>query len=244
MWQVAIEIAKRAGGDPGKLGLFGPATPPEAVKPQRLIVLESEGWAELDAASKEAFEAQMENLARAGVTLIRRKDNAWVESFEQSIADSNYVCNAITAWENRWYQAALVEQHPNGVSERLKGTVRRALEMRPDDYRALLLKRATAQQCHQMLAPLADAVIMLSCPGPAPLWSGDKPGQPLAPRPTGDSVFNTPSSMLHAPCVTLPLLGVTGMPVGVQLMGQQHEDARMTALARWVQASVPPVVVR
>ena len=244
MWQVAIEIAKRAGGDPGKLGLFGPATPPEAVKPQRLIVLESEGWAELDAASKEAFEAQMENLARAGVTLIRRKDNAWVESFEQSIADSNQVCNTITAWENRWYQAALVEQHPNGVSERLKGTVRRALDMRPDDYRALLLKRATAQQCHQMLAPLADAVIMLSCPGPAPLWSGDKPGQPLAPRPTGDSVFNTPSSMLHAPCVTLPLLGVTGMPVGVQLMGQQHEDARMTALARWVQASVPPVVVR
>lgn len=244
MWQVAIEIAKRAGGDPGKLGLFGPATSPEVVKPQRLIVLESEGWAELDAKSKEAFEAQMENLARSGVTLIRRKDNAWVEAFEQSIADSNQVCNTITAWENRWYQAALVEAHPDGVSERLKGTVRRALAMKPDDYRALLLKRAAAQQCHQALAPLADAVIMLSCPGPAPLWPGDKPGQPLAPRPTGDSVFNTPSSMLHAPCVTLPLLGVDGMPVGVQLMGQQHEDARITALARWMLGHVPPVVVR
>ena len=244
MWQVAIEIAKRAGGDPGKLGLFGPATTPEAVKPQRLIVLESEGWAELDAKSKEAFEAQMENLARAGVTLIRRKDNAWVEAFEQSIADSNAVCNNITAWENRWYQAALVEAHPDGVSERLKGTVRRAQAMRPDDYRALLLKRAAAQQCHQALAPLADAVIMMSCPGPAPLWPGDKPGQPLAPRPTGDSVFNTPSSMLHAPCVTLPLLGVDGMPVGVQLMGQQHEDARMTSFARWILGNVPPVVIR
>ena len=84
-----------------------------------------------------------------------------------------------------------------------------------------------------MAAPVADACITLSCPGPAPLWSGDKPGEPLAPRPTGDPIFNFPSSMLFAPVVTLPLMGVGGMPVGVQLMGQPHEDARMTSLARW-----------
>ena len=114
--------------------------------------------------------------------------------------------------------------------------------MTPEDYRALLLQRAAAQQCHQTLAPLADGIIMLSCTGPAPLWSGDAPGQPLAKRPTGDSVFNTPSSMLHAPCVTVPLLGVDGMPVGVQLMGQQHEDARMTAMARWLLQTIAPVV--
>jgi len=34
------------------------------------------------------------------------------------------------------------------------------------------------------------------------------------------------------------------MPVGVQLMGQQHDDARITALARWLLGAVPPVVVR
>jgi Asp-tRNA(Asn)/Glu-tRNA(Gln) amidotransferase A subunit family amidase len=82
-------------------------------------------------------------------------------------------------------------------------------------------------------ASLADAAITLSCPGPAPLWSGDVPGQPLAPRPTGDYVFNAPSSMLFAPVVTVPLISVGGLPVGVQLMGQQHEDARVTGLARW-----------
>ena len=81
------------------------------------------------------------------------------------------------------------------------------------------------------MAPLADAVITLSCQGPAPLWSGDEPGKPLAPRPTGDPVFNFPSSMLFAPAVTVPLMGVGGMPVGVQLMGRQHEDIRITAMA-------------
>ena len=48
--------------------------------------------------------------------------------------------------------------------------------------------------------------------------------------------------MLHAPCVTVPLLGVDGMPVGVQFMGQQHEDARMTAMARWMLQTIAPVV--
>ena len=42
--------------------------------------------------------------------------------------------------------------------------------------------------------------------------------------------------MLFAPAVTVPMMGVGGMPVGVQLMGQQHEDARVTAMARWLLA--------
>jgi Asp-tRNA(Asn)/Glu-tRNA(Gln) amidotransferase A subunit family amidase len=78
--------------------------------------------------------------------------------------------------------------------------------------------------------------------GPAPLWAGDVPGQPLAPRPTGDSVFNMPSSMLFAPCVSMPLMSVGQMPVGVQLMGQQHEDARITAFARWLIENTAPVL--
>jgi Asp-tRNA(Asn)/Glu-tRNA(Gln) amidotransferase A subunit family amidase len=106
-----------------------------------------------------------------------------------------------------------------------------------------LLARETAQRLHATLAPLADAAITLACPGPAPLWSGDVPGQPLAPRPTGDFVFNAPSSMLFAPVVTMPLMSVGGMPVGLQLMGQQHEDARMTGLARWFDETLKRVSV-
>jgi Asp-tRNA(Asn)/Glu-tRNA(Gln) amidotransferase A subunit family amidase len=33
------------------------------------------------------------------------------------------------------------------------------------------------------------------------------------------------------------------MPVGVQIMGQLHEDARVTSIARWLAASVAPVTV-
>ena len=48
MWQVAIEIASRAGGDRGCRGSPASMTPPQAVKPQRLMVLETEGFARLD----------------------------------------------------------------------------------------------------------------------------------------------------------------------------------------------------
>ena len=242
MWQVAFEITSRAGGDPGRPGLFGPPSPPAAVKPARLIVLETEGWADLDSASKAAFESLLEGLRSAGVTLLRRKDHAWVEALERSVAQGRAVCGAITAWENRWYQRNLIDQHPDGVSERAKAIVVRAEAMSVDDYRAALMERASAQLRHAAVAPLADAAITLACPGPAPLWAGDVPGKPLAPRPTGDFVFNAPSSMLFAPAVTLPLMSVGGMPVGVQLVGQQHEDARVTGLARWVYGAVKAVV--
>ena len=238
MWQVAIEIARRAGGDRGSAGLMGPAMPPAAVKPERLIVLETEGWPIVDAKTKAGFEAVLEQLRRAGVALIRRTDHAWIESLERSVADGRAICNAITSWENRWYQRGIVDQNPDGVSARAKATLAKAEAMTPDDYRAALLARQTAQATHTMLAPLADAAITLACPGPAPLWAGDVPGQPLAPRPTGDFVFNAPSSMLFAPVVTVPLMSVGGMPVGVQVMGQQGEDARMTAFARWLATNV------
>jgi len=243
MWQVAIEIAERAGGDRGSAGLFGPATPPAAVRPERLIVLETAGWAGLDDASKAVFEGILENLQGAGVTLLRRADHPSVEALEAAIAEAGAICAAITGWENRWAQRNLVNVNPDGVSARAKAGLAKAEAMRPEDYRLALMDRATAQLCHARLAPLADAAITLACPGPAPLWPGDRPGQPLAPRPTGDAIFNYPSSMLFAPVVTVPMMAVGGLPVGLQVIGQQHEDARVTAFARWILETPPPVVM-
>ena len=241
MWQVAIEMAKRCGGDRGAMGLMGPDTLPAAIKPNRLIVLETEGWPEVDAATKASFGRLLDQLKAAGVTPIRRADHPFVETLEQAIANGRAICNGVTSWENRWYQRGMLDAAPDGISARGQATLKRAEAMTPDDYRSRLLARQQAQLAHAAVASLADAAITLSCPGPAPLWSGDVAGQPLAPRPTGDFVFNAPSSMLFAPVVTVPLMSVGGMPVGVQLMGQQHEDARMTGVARWFSENLKQV---
>jgi Asp-tRNA(Asn)/Glu-tRNA(Gln) amidotransferase A subunit family amidase len=49
--------------------------------------------------------------------------------------------------------------------------------------------------------------------------------------------------MLFAPAVTMPLMAVGGLPVGIQLMGQQHQDAWMVALGRWMMGAIAPVTL-
>lgn len=240
MWQVAIEIARRTGGDPGRAALSGPDTPPEPHKPARLIVLETAGWSMIDDATKTAFETLCQRLQDADVALIRRADHGGVEDLEQAVSGAADICNHITSWENRWFLRNLIDENADGVSPRAHGMLERAEGMSPDDYQVMLGRRERAQAVHRWLAGLADAAITLSCPGPAPFWRGDVPGEPLAARPTGDAVFNYPSSMLFAPVVSVPMMGIGGLPVGMQVMGQYQSDARVTAIARWISETIEP----
>ena len=242
MWYAAIEIVRRAGGDRGFRGICGPDAPPPARRPVRLIVVQTEGWAELDDATKTAFTNLLGRIETAGIRLVGRADSPLIEALEESISDARYVASAITAWENRWNVRNLVDEHPDRVSERTKTTLAQAESMTHEDYQMLLLRRSQAQAAHAVAAPLGDAVIALSCPGPANPWTGDTPGKPLVPRPTGDPVFNTGSSMLFAPCVSMPLMSVMGMPVGAQVMGLPAQDAHIAGLARWLIENLDPVI--
>jgi len=243
MWQLASEIVKRVGGDRGCPGIYGPSSPPASFKPERLIVLETAGWAKLDETSRSAFESILNNLQTAEITLLHRRDNILVDALELNITDAAEICNKITRWENRWALQNLVENKGEFISDRLKANHKLACEMGHDEYRSALVIRDVAQHCHSAIANLADAVITLSCPGPAPIWNGDNQGLPLTHHPTGDAIFNYPGSMLFAPCVTLPLIAVNGLPVGIQVMGQQHQDLRVTAIARWILENISPISI-
>ena len=70
-----------------------------------------------------------------------------------------------------------------------------------------------------------DAIIAPSAPGEAPRGL----------ETTGNPVFSTPWTFFGVPALTLPLLqGDSGLPVGVQLVGQFRDDARLLRTARWV----------
>jgi Asp-tRNA(Asn)/Glu-tRNA(Gln) amidotransferase A subunit family amidase len=56
---------------------------------------------------------------------------------------------------------------------------------------------------------------------------------------TGEPTFCTLWTMLGLPSVSLPLLqGANGLPLGVQLVGPRHGDARLLRTARWLAESV------
>lgn len=243
MWAVAIAVASRAGGDPGHSPLDGPRSLPAAHRPRVLAVMETEGFPDLDAASREAFERLVAGVAATGATVLRRGDDPALERFEAMLVGVRAMANEITAWENQWAMRNLVAQHPDGVSARSRAIVPLAERVGVEGYRERLRLRALVREAHAAFATAFDAMIAPASPGPAPLWGGDVPGQPLAARPTGDAVFNAPSSLLGAPVVTVPLMAVGGMPFGVQVMGQRGTDARVTAIARWLAEAVRPVAI-
>jgi Asp-tRNA(Asn)/Glu-tRNA(Gln) amidotransferase A subunit family amidase len=231
------------GGDPGKSPLCGPRSAPAPIKPQRLIVVQSQGWSRIDDVIKSAFEQIIEQVRGKQVQIVCREDERAVEALEQAIADAESICGSITAWENHFGYRYLLQDNPDGVSERMQHTIARAEAMSVADYQDCLRRRAVAQLCFAQTRQVGDAVLMLASPGAAPIWSGDKAGEPMVPRPTGDAVFNCPSSMLFAPAVTVPLMAIGGLPAGVQVVGLPQHDAMTTAIANWMLREMSPVAV-
>ena len=71
-----------------------------------------------------------------------------------------------------------------------------------------------------------DAILTLPAPGQAPKTLAS----------TGDAIFNGLWTLLYMPCLTLPAgEGPDGLPVGVQLAGRRHGDARLLDIAFWVE---------
>jgi len=242
MWQVAIEIAKRAGGDPGWPALYGPATPPPARKPLMLAVMETEGWDRLDDAALAAFEQVLAQIEAQGVTVLRRSGDPLLERLEQALIGATALTTSILSREHLWAFRDVYEANPDRISARGKSFfIDRAQGLGAAGYEAALRERAAVKAAYADLGTRFDAVIAPASTGPAPEWLGDVPGEQPATWPTGDPVFGTPCSLLGAPSVNVPLMAVGGLPFGFQVMGQHGTDARVTAIARWLGETIAPV---
>lgn len=240
MWSVAHEIANRAGGDPGYPGLYGPAELASAASPRRLIVLQTEGWRVLDDTTADAYQALLAQLRQLGVELITRENNAAVERLEQSIDDSVPLCRILCSYEMRW--ALRAYQRTGKLSPQLGGWLAMAEDLGPGDYRDALARREAMRADLTAVAPIADGMITLASPGPAPRIGEVTGGEAGYGFVTGDPAFNAATSALGCPTITLPLLSIDGLPVGVQFMAQPHADWPLTGMARWALASLAPEV--
>lgn len=230
MWHTAMEIVLRAGGDPGHPGLYGKIAPPPAMHPKRLVVIESEGFARVEDGARRAFESMLGRLERESVEIIRRSDSAAVEALERSIATGTDLSLRIIAWEQRWSLANLVEQHPGTLGPSLVRQLETGAGLTLQDFREDLKQRDAARAALAALAGECDALVSLAACGPAPIAEEIRGTK----FPTGDVSFACVSSLLGAPSVNVPLLAIDDLPLGVQVLGQQHQDAHVTSIGRWM----------
>ncbi len=227
-WQVAYEIAQRAGGDPGFPGLYGPATPPAPVKPRRLAMLETDGWSVATPAAKTALAKAIAKLKAAGIAVATRRDNEKVAAAETAIHGARDLSMEINAWESRWPINTYRARDAAKLSKSMLDRGVQAEAMTLDDYRGDLADRDKRRAAYHALATKFDACITLTAPGAAPVGLGW----------TGDPVFVVPGSMLGVPALSLPVLRDGGLPLGLQLLGFADRDAALFATAAAVLAVV------
>lgn len=223
-WHFCWAIAQRAGGDPGYPGLAGPEICPGARQPLTLAVLETSGWELASVSVKAAFEGVVEQLREAGVAIVNAGNNYVVEEVEREIGKARSITDRVNAWEARWPLNTYRNKNANGLSKMLLDRLAMAEGMRIEDYRRALIERGRARASYAKLAGLADAAITLSATGAAPVGLES----------TGNPIFAVAGSMLGVPAISLPVLEDEGLPLGLQLMGFEQQDAHLFAIAVWL----------
>lgn len=221
-WIMLREISARAGGDPGYPGLAGPRELPPAKKPRRLAMLETPGWSAVQDAAKSALEAAVARLKAAGVEIITRSDTPAVDEAERTLAKASEISRTINAWESRW--PLNIYRIREGLSQAMRDRLAQAEAMSREEFAQLLAERARIRQVYARLATVCDGCVTLPAPGPAPLGLHS----------TGDPVFAVPGSLLGVPALSLPLLEAEDLPLGLQVMGFEQQDATTFQVAHWI----------
>jgi Asp-tRNA(Asn)/Glu-tRNA(Gln) amidotransferase A subunit family amidase len=223
-WLTLREIVGRIGGDPGSPGLFGPPEAPEPAAPSKLVLLQTPGWPEAHPDAKAGLQRVAGRVRELGVTVLEATTDSRAALIERDLDGALPNSLRINTWEMRWPLNTYRRRDASKISDYLLDRLRDAERMTLDDYRALIVERDRVRTVWRDAAADVSAIITLSAGGPAPIGLAS----------SGNPVFAVPSSYLGAPSVSLPLLTVEGLPVGLQLIGIQHRDADLIAVARWI----------
>jgi Asp-tRNA(Asn)/Glu-tRNA(Gln) amidotransferase A subunit family amidase len=119
---------------------------------------------------------------------------------------------------------AEVDDHWDLISESLQPALQRGLARSDDEYAEALATMQSMAAFYTEVFNEYDAIVAPSAPGEAPLRETG----------TGDPIFSTLWTFSGLPALTLPVLvGETGLPVGVQLVGALEGDDKLFRTAAW-----------
>ncbi|MFK7763142.1 MAG: amidase [Roseobacter sp.] len=122
--------------------------------------------------------------------------------------------------------ADVFDAHWEQISDTLKPVLTRGRQISKTEYEDALAVKTSAEKFFADFFVEYDAIIAPAAAGEAPRFGNG----------TGDPIFCTLWTLAGLPCVTLPILvGETGLPIGVQLIGPIEKDDRLLRTAHWLQ---------
>lgn len=205
------------------MGLEQRALAETAVSGLRVGFCRTTFWDRADAATQGILEDTAAALATAGAVV---SDFTMPEG-EEALPD---VVRKVSGFEFSRAMAYERLNHSDKLSKALlEGRVADGLTCGYEEYRSA--RKTVHGYRRRLCAQLEEVDLLLtpSAPGEAPAFGGA----------TGDPIFNNVWTTAHVPAVTLPAgTGPAGLPIGVQLIGQLHEDHRLLEAAQAIHQMV------
>ena len=183
--------------------------------PPLLAFAKTPVWDQAEPEMREAFAELREHLADSVVELELPAATAQAFDWQRTIMEAELAANLTREWERGREQ----------LSESLRAQIARGRAITAFDYQHAVARITPVNEGFAEIFDRCDAILTPAAPGAAPLGLGA----------TGNPVFCALWTYLGMPAITLPLLrSASGLPIGVQLVGQRHADARLLRTARWL----------
>jgi Asp-tRNA(Asn)/Glu-tRNA(Gln) amidotransferase A subunit family amidase len=192
-------------------------------RPPRLALCRTMHWDRAEPEGRAVLEDAAGRLRAAGAEIVESElPSACADISETQRRHSSYEAPRVHAPELRRHASLL-------SGDLIDGKIAEGGELRLDDFRTAWRRADEARAGANQWAGGFDAILTLPAPGQAPKGLGS----------TGSAVFNALWTVLYMPCVTLPAgEGPGGLPVGIQLVGRRHDDARLLDVALWVERTL------
>jgi Asp-tRNA(Asn)/Glu-tRNA(Gln) amidotransferase A subunit family amidase len=196
---------------------FGEVAAQEPPLPPRLAFVKGPVWDRATPETRAAFEELAGELGErvAEVELPPSAERAL--EWHRIIMQAEMAANLDLEWE----------KGRDRLSESLRTQLASGRALAALDYQRALARIPLLNAAFAEIFREFDALLTPAAPGTAPHGLAS----------TGDPAFCSLWTLCGMPAFTLPLMrGENGLPMGVQLVGSRHDDARLLRTARWLQA--------
>lgn len=197
---------------------YAPPAMPE--RPPRLALCRTPHWDKAAPEGKAVLEEAARHLAAAGAEIVEAE-------LPNACGDVSEIQNRHSYFEAPRNHAPERLRHEALLSPALRhGRIAGGQKLTLDEFRAAWREAERMRAAAQDWAGGFDAILTLPAPGQAPKTLAS----------TGDAIFNGLWTLLYMPCLTMPAgEGPDGLPVGIQLVGKRHADARLLDIGLWVE---------
>jgi Asp-tRNA(Asn)/Glu-tRNA(Gln) amidotransferase A subunit family amidase len=190
-------------------------------RPPRLALCRTPYWDKAQPEGRAMLEDAAVRLGAAGAQIVDSELPAECAGIAEIQSVHSY-------YEAPRVHAPELHRHAALLSDDLlkNGKIAAASKLSLDDFRTAWRAAERARAAVSDWAAGFDAILTLPAPGQAPRGLHS----------TGSAIFNGLWTVLYMPCLTLPAGdGPDGLPVGVQLVGRRHDDARLLDVGLWVE---------